>query len=233
MSELKISDFKIFTAPYELPDPQAVIGAQIVGIKEQQKLFGTVYSFRLIKYALQFEAQKIGEEPPQDIRTLDQLAEYLVSKADKYPTPNCVLMCAQLKVENEFQGRTGAATRVGEMGFHRKFAKSQSGEEQNVDLDAIISNLVKTAIEMKLSPKEFGYKKNKDESLDLLFPNCYYKDGCRQAHDYNLLNRPDGRMQCAIGSTLCQFLKLVTGYEWDYESLEFDKPYCVARCYKF
>nr|MDO8082940.1 hypothetical protein [Candidatus Freyarchaeota archaeon] len=233
MSELKLSDFKMFKAPYELPDSRAVIGAQIVGIREQEKLFGTVYSFRLIKYALQFEARKIGEEPTEDIKTLDQLAEYLVSKSDKYPTPNCVLMCAQLKVENELQGRTGAATRVGEMGFHRTFVKSQSGEERNVDLDDVISNLVQTAFTLKLGPKEFGYKKNEDGSLDLLFPTCYYKDGCRQALDDNLLNRPDGRMQCAVGSTLCQFLKLVTGYEWDYDCLEFDKPRCIARCYKF
>ncbi|MEM3526490.1 MAG: hypothetical protein QXV37_03665 [Candidatus Jordarchaeaceae archaeon] len=233
MSELKVSDFKMFKAPYELPDPRAVIQAQIVGIKEQEKLFGAVYTFRLIKYALMFEAKKIGENPPESIKTLEELAEYLVSKSDKYPTPNCVLMCAQLKVENEFQGRTGAATRVGEMGFHRKFVKSQIGEEKKFNLDEIITNLAQTAFALKLGPKEFGYKKNEDGSLDLLFPNCYYKDGCKEALENNLLNRPDGRMQCAIGSSLCQFFKLATNYEWDYDCLDFDKPYCLTRCYTF
>ncbi|WXG42196.1 MAG: hypothetical protein WED07_15765 [Candidatus Freyarchaeum deiterrae] len=233
MAELKTSDFKMFKAPYELPDPRAVIGMQIVGIKEQEKLFGTVYSFRLIKYAVQFEAKRIGEDPPEDIKTLDQLAEYLVSKSDKNPTPNCVLMYAQLKVENELQGRTGAATRVGEMGFHRTFVKNQIDEEKNVNLDDVISNLVQTAFTLKVGPKEFGYKKNEDGSLDLIFPDCYYKEGCQQALKDKLLTRPNGKMQCAVGSTLCQFLKLVTGYEWDYDCSEFDKPHCIAHLDKF
>lgn len=142
-------------------------------------------------------------------------------------------MCAQLKVENEFQGRTGAATRVGEMGFHRKFVKNQIGEEKKFDLDEVISKLIQTAFTLKLAPKEFGYKKNEDGSLDLLFTNCYYKDGCQDALEKNLLSRPDGRMQCAIGSTLCQFLKLVTNCEWDYDCIDFDKPHCLTRCYTF
>jgi len=233
LAEHENSSFKMFKAPYELPDARAVVGAQIVGIREQENLFGPAYTTRLIKYALQYEAKRIGEEPPEDIKTLDQLVEYLISKSDKYRTPNCVVMCAQLKAENDFQGQTGAATRVGEMGFHRGFVESRSGEEINVDLDEVISNLVQTAFEMKLGPKEFGYKTNEDGSLDLFFPNCYYKDGCRQSLDDNLLNRPDGRMQCSIGSTMCQYLKLVTGHEWDYDCLEFDKPHCIARCYKF
>ncbi|MFB0561205.1 MAG: hypothetical protein ACETWM_08315 [Candidatus Lokiarchaeia archaeon] len=231
--EHESSGFKMFKAPYELPDVQAVVGAQIVGIREQEKLYGPAYTTRLIKYALQFEAQRIGEEPTEDINTLDQLTEYIVSKTDKYPTPNCVVMCAQLKAENDFQGQTGAATRVGEMGFHREFVQSTIGGEMNVDLDEVISNLVHTAFEMKLGPKEFGYRTNQDKSIDLLFPNCYYKDGCRQALYEGLLNRPDGRMQCSIGSTMCQYLKLVTGFEWDYDCLEFDEPHCIARCYKF
>lgn len=233
MAEHTSSGFKMFKAPYELPDIRTVVGAQIIGIREQEKLFGPAYTTRLIKCAMQYEAQRIGEDPPEGITTLDQLTEYIFSKIDKYPTPNCVVMCAQLKVENEFQGGTGAATRVGEMGFHRGFVQSTTGGERNIDLDEIISNLVKTAFELKMGPKEFGYRTNKDGSLDLLFPNCYYKDGCQQALRDNLLNRPDGRMQCSIGSTMCQYLKLVTGYEWDYDCLEFDKPHCISKCYPF
>lgn len=65
MSELKITDFKMFKAPYELPDARGVIQAQIVGIKEQEKLFGSVYTFRLIKYALMFEAEKNRGKSPR------------------------------------------------------------------------------------------------------------------------------------------------------------------------
>jgi hypothetical protein len=86
---------------------------------------------------------------------------------------------------------------------------------------------------MKLSPKEFGYKKNEDGSLDIILPNCYYKEVCQQAFKENLLKRLNGKMHCSIGSTMCQYLKMVTSYEWDYDCLEFDKPHCITRCYMF
>nr|MDO8082944.1 hypothetical protein [Candidatus Freyarchaeota archaeon] len=234
MNKLKISSFKMFEkAPYELPDPKALMEAQMLGFRELEKLFGPVFLTRFIKHALQFIAQKIGETPPEDIKTLDQLAEYLLSKTNKYPLPNCAFYYAQIKTENELQGRTGAAYRVGEMGFHRRYVKSPNGEERTVDLDDIMSKLCQFAIGMKLRPKELGYKTNEDGSLDLILPNCFYKEVCRQAFDENLLKRLDGRMQCAMGSTLCQYFKLVTGYEWDYDCLEFDKPHCITRCFMF
>jgi hypothetical protein len=234
MQKYKISDFKMFEkAPYELPDPQALMNAQLLGFREQEKLFGPVFVIRLIKHALQFIAQRIGEEPTPDIKTLEQMAEYLLSKTDKYPLPNCAAYYAEIKTENELQGQTGATYRVGDMGFHRKYVKRPNGEKRTVNLDDIMMNLYQFAIDMKLCPKEFGYKTNEDGSLDAIFPNCYYKDVCRQAFEENILTRADGRMQCAMGSTLCQYFKLVTGYEWDYDCLEFDKPHCVTKCYMF
>jgi hypothetical protein len=228
----KVSDFKMFeNAPYELPDAKTLIDAHLVGIRAQEKLFGPVFPTRLIKYALHFLAQRIGEEPPGDIKTIEQLAEYLLSKTDKYPTPYCSLMYAQYKTENDLQGQTGAATRVAEMGFHRGFGKGKGSKEIEIDLDDIITKLYQSAIEIKLSPKEFGYKKNEDGSVDFLLPNCYYKDGCRQGIAEKILKRPDGRMHCNLGSSLCQYLKVVTGYEWDYECIEFDKPHCITRFY--
>lgn len=227
-----ISDFKMFeNAPYELPNASALIGAHIVGIREQEKIFGPIFTTRLIKYALKFEAQKIGEKPPENIKNLDQLAEYLLSKTDKYPTPYCALMYAQYKTENDLQGQTGAATRVGEIGFHRRFEESSSSEQPNIDLDDIILKLRQTAIEMKLSPKEVGYRKNKDGSFDFFLPNCYYKDGCQISFEEGLLKRPNGKTHCNLGSSLSQYLKAVTGYVWDYDCLEFCKPYCIMRYY--
>jgi hypothetical protein len=220
-------------APFELPDPKALMDAQLLGFREQEKLFGPVFHTRFIKHALRFIAQRIGEEPPEDIKTFEQLADYLLSKTDKYPLPNCAAYYAQIKTENELQGRTGTTYRVGEMGFHGKYVKRPNGEVKTFDLDDIMLKLYQFAIVMKLSPKEIGYKKNEDGGLDTIFPNCYYKDVCRQASKENILTRLDGRMQCAMGATLCQYFKLVTNSEWDYDCLEFDKPHCITRCCMF
>ena len=230
MTEAAITDFKMLeNAPYELPDTNALIGALIVGIREQEKIFGPVFSTRLIMYALKFAAQRIKEKPPEDIKNMDQLSGYLVSISDKYPTPYCAVMYAQYKTENDLQGRAGAVTRVGELGFHREFGKDSIGEERKIDLDNVVLNLHQTAIAIKLAPKEFGYRKNKDESVDFLLPNCYFKDGCRQAFDEGLLKRLDGKIYCNLGSSLSQYLKMVTSCEWDFECLEYDKPHCITR----
>nr|MDO8081209.1 hypothetical protein [Candidatus Freyarchaeota archaeon] len=228
MTELKISDFKMFeNAPYELPDAKTFVDANVVGLKAQEKLFGPVFSTLLIKHTLQFVAKRIGEKPPDDIKNLDQLAEYLLSKTDKYPTPYCALMYGQFKTENELQGKTGALTRVGEMSFYRGFGKRV--EEKDINLDDIVHNVRKISVEMRLSPKEFGYKHNLEGGVDFLFPNCFFRDMCRQAFSEGLIKRPDGRMHCDLGSTVSQYLKVVTSYEWDFECLEFDKPHCIVR----
>lgn len=163
MTEIKISDFKMFEkAPYELPDAKPLMDIQLIAFGALEKLYGPVVTALLIKYALQFIAQRIGEKPPEDIKTLAQLANYLLSKTDKYPFPDNACCYAQMKAENELQGRTGTTQRVSGMGYYRHYAKSQNGERPNVGLDDIISNLYKFATGLKICPNEFGYKKNED-----------------------------------------------------------------------
>lgn len=220
-------------ASYDLPDPKIILDQYVLFIKDQEKVFDPVVSTRFVRHALHFIAQRIGEEPPESIKTLEQLAEYLTSLIDKYATPYCAFMYAQYKTENEHQGRPGAATRIAEMAFHRRFWKTPKGEAKNIDLDEIIANTRQATLALKLSPKEFGYKKNGDGGVDFMLPNCYFKEGCRQAFNEGLLKRLDGGMYCNFSSTLCQYLKVVTGYEWDYDCHVFDKPHCITRCYMF
>ncbi|MBS7252012.1 MAG: hypothetical protein KIH08_15675 [Candidatus Freyarchaeota archaeon] len=232
MVEPKISDFKMFErAPYKIPDPKALMDAQMIGFMELEKFYGPVFKKLLIKHALQFISQKIGEEPPKNIESLDQLAEYLLSKTDKYPLPNCAGYYAQIKTEKELQGLLGAAYRLSEASFHKSHIKRQTVEGLKFNLDEIMANLYQFAIESKLAPEEFGYRVNRNGSLDALFPNCFYKEVCRQAFEEGLLKRAGGSMHCAMGVTLCQYFKMVTGYEWDYELVEYDRPHCIIKCY--
>jgi hypothetical protein len=111
VSGLEISDFKMFEkAPYEEPDSSVLTEAIIIGICGEEKIYGPVFTARVIKHALNFMAKK-GEKTPEDINSLDQLREYLISKSNKYP-PHSVAMYAQVKAENEFQGQIGAGTRL-------------------------------------------------------------------------------------------------------------------------
>lgn len=129
---------------------------------------------------------------PDNIKNLDQLTEYLISVADKYPTSFCAFTYAQVKTENILQGQTGAGTRVESMRISRNIAKDGNFKIKDFDLDAIILKIWQTGVAMKIVPSEMGYKKNEDESIELLWPKCYLLDGCTLAFKEGLLKRPDG-----------------------------------------
>jgi len=104
MSEVDLSEFKMLEeAPYEEPDPLILTELYIRKAKEVEKDYGKIFTTRYIEFALQFLAEKIEEEPPQNIETLDKLKEYLISKTKVYPKPYCAAMYAQFKVNHEAQ----------------------------------------------------------------------------------------------------------------------------------
>ncbi|WXG42018.1 MAG: hypothetical protein WED07_14865 [Candidatus Freyarchaeum deiterrae] len=232
MSELKVSDFKMLEKPpFELPDPRTEIELGLIkSLKDQEKMYGPVFTTKLINYTLQYVAQKYGETPKEAIKTLDQLGAYLISISDKYPKAFNAAVYGQFKVEKELQGSAGAATRVGTMGFSRNLVESPNVKERNVDIDNLLTTFQQTLIQLKLA-MEVGYKKNEDGSVNVIYPDCPIKDACLKAYDEDALKRVIGGSQCVSSSGVCQFLKLLSSYDWDYNLLEFDKPYCISRLF--
>ncbi len=232
MTDSEFSDFKMFDkAPYELPELRTFTEMAIGGIREVEKMYGPVFTVKYIEYALWFIAQKTGEEPPNDIKTLDKLVEYLISISDKYPTPYCACTYAQVKTENLFQGRAGAGTRVAARGITAPVFSNIYREERHFDVDDALSKIRQIGVTMKVIPSEMGYRKNEDQSVDILLPKCPFRDGCKSASEENLLRRLDSRATCVIGEGLCRYFKMLTGSEWDYDVLEFGKPHCIVRCF--
>jgi hypothetical protein len=232
LSEPKISDFKMLeTAPQEIPEPRALLEAFMMGLKESEKFYGPAFTSRTIKWSLKFIAEKIGEKPPEDIKDLSQLAEYLVSISNKYPIPANAVYYASLMFENFLEGQVGVGTRVASTSISRDWVKSPIREKRDVDVDGIVSKYRKTLIELGVATYEFGYKKNTDESVDVLW-KCFFNDVCNSALYDGILKRSRGSgLQCAAAQFLCQFFKTSTNYDFDYDLLELDKPYCVTRLY--
>jgi hypothetical protein len=216
--------------PYEFPDPKLLTPLVISGYKAVEKTFGPVYAPNFIKYALQFIKQKIGEEPPKDIKTLDQLTDYLVSVSGKYPFPYCAADFAQFNVENLFEGKIGASSM--EMGWSfAKDVKKGSLKDRNIDIDSLLLRYRQETVSTKMAHHEMGYKKNEDDSVDVIYPNCFLKEACKPAFEAGLAKKHGGKIQCGITQYTCQWLGMVTGYNWDFELLEYFEPYCVVRCY--
>lgn len=231
MAELKISNFKMFEkAPQEIPDSRALIEASMMGPKEGAKFFGPAYTPRFIKSALEFVSKKIGEKPPEDIKDLSQLTEHLVSISNKYPIPANAIVYAGIEMGNFFEGQLAAGLRVGTAPASRSIAKNLGSEQRKVDAEGVLSQYRQTLIAMKIAHQELGYKINADGSVDILW-KCYLWDACQSALDKGLLKRPDGGLVCVSCQFLCQFFKLLTGYDCDYDLLELDKSHCITRIY--
>lgn len=225
-------DFKMFEkASYDLPDIRPFMELSLRGTKEIEKTYGPVFCTIFIKYALWFIDQKTGDKPEEEIKTLEQLKEFIISVADKYPTSFCAFTYAQIKTENILQGQTGAGTRVESLRISRNIAEEGDIKLKNFNIDNVMTQIRQTGVSLKIVPSEMGYKKNEDGSVDVMWPKCYLLDGCKLAFEEGILKRPNGGIRCGLAEGLCNLLKLLTNNEWDYNLLEFNKPYCKHRNY--
>lgn len=231
LSTIEISEYKMLDkAPYGNPDSRALTELIVRGIKAQEKIYGPVFSAKVIGYATRLIAKQKGEEPAQEIKDLDQLAEYLLSKLDKMP-PYWVVLWAQFVTEKKLEGARGVGSRVMDIAMFEKLMGNVVRGAENVDIDGTLSDYRRIMLESKIAPRKMGYKKNYDGSLNILYQDCYFLDACNIAlHDEDILKRRNGRMAYGFFGSVCLFLKKVTGSEWEYRIIVFEKPNCLARC---
>jgi hypothetical protein len=218
-------------APYEQADPKAITRFVVKGAKDVERIYGPAFTTKVIDYALHAIETQTGERSPEGIKTLDQLADYLISKSERLDSPPYyIAFWAQYVTEKKLEGSLGAGYQVGQRGFAKGVIESDGDlKALGFDVDQVMSRLRELAVQMKVAPLEFGYKKNADGSLDILHGGCPYLEGCKLSASQTLLQRPDGRVTCGSSVFVCQFLKTATGCEWDHTVLEFGKPHCITR----
>jgi hypothetical protein len=232
MAEPANDGFKVFERPQNKQlVHRAVADMVLKGIKEEEKTYGPVFTARFVHNALSYLTPRIGEKPHEGIKDISQLMEYIASKEDRYPSPECVVVYAQVKTENDFQGQTGAGTTIEQISMARQVLESHKVTERNVDVDKAFAVFSQILLAMKIHPDEWGYKRNADGSAEIMVRNCYFQDSCNQCLDEHLLKRPDGRQRCGTVGFICKSLKPVTGYEWDYEVVDAPRPLCTVKCY--
>ena len=232
MAKLELSMFKMFEEPhYGKSTPANLKELSMKAAKDSEKAYGPMFTAKYIRHSLRFMIQKIEEEPPEDIKTLDQLKKYLLSKTNEYATPYCALIYAKFETEKELQGQIGSSLQPSTVDFSGDVAKHTDCKERQVDIDALLTQYYQALNNSKTVNYDWGYRKNEDESFDMIFMNCDVKDACRMALDNGTLQQTGCGMPCVKISAMFKFLKLLSGYDWDYKLLEFDEPFCVARCY--
>lgn len=215
----------------ELPDMKSFLDLFVKGLKEEERVYGDVLISMIIKYILRAVTKLTGESPTEDIKTLDDVAAYLLSKSDKV-RPDYIIIWAQFVTINKLEGALGVGEHILDMGISKFIIEKMGNHLVGLDVDSVILAARDIMLKMKIAPIEMGYRKNNEENVDIIYKNCYLHDGCQLSIKTGLSKRPDGRMVCGFSACICKLLEKATGKKWDYTVTFFEKPLCIFNCFK-
>ncbi|MEM1717770.1 MAG: hypothetical protein QXF49_00280 [Thermosphaera sp.] len=235
MTGFNRSEFKMFEkAPYETIDERTEMELITSSTKELEKIYGKVFTVKIIEYALRTVERFTGERSSVEINSLDELKDYLLLISNKLPVPSYyVMFWAQYVTEKKFEGGLGVGYQISHSELAKKAISSDGIKpEQAANIEEALALLRKLAVNMKIAPIEFGYKIDEDGNLYLYHGGCAFLKGCKMSMEKGVLHRPDGRVSCGVTIFVCQFLKSATKQEWDHTLLEFNEKekYCIVKC---
>ncbi|MEM2146761.1 MAG: hypothetical protein QW279_15465 [Candidatus Jordarchaeaceae archaeon] len=234
MWEVEHSDFKMLEkANYQKADFNKLVEIYMRAAKEKEKNFGSTYSTTFLKNALRAISVLTSKEALQEIKTLDQLEEYLISKANELKMPPYYIVVWTHFVTDKKFGATpeDLAQFMFKYIVQRLANNGFNIEKQKIEIDQFLSKFRKLAVDIKIAPLEFGYRKNSDGSIDIYHKDCHFFEGCERIWETHLLTKSDGRAICGVVQIIIHFLKAATGKEWDQAILEFGRTGCIARCF--
>lgn len=202
------------------PDKKIYVHLLKGAAEETAKVYGPIFPKMVIRYALDFEAKKLKEEPPENIQGLDDLANYLIQNLDKYPNGHCAIIYGIVKAESKLQGATGAASRGSAFSAikgildHSGVLNSVIGTTEDpfeaVDKFGEISKKVKTAY-----PERF-IRAGEDRIIKILDERCPFRDACT-AYVKEGITRIIGGVGCASMATHVAVVEIITKKKFDYK----------------
>ncbi|MEM2156301.1 MAG: hypothetical protein QXQ05_07065, partial [Candidatus Jordarchaeales archaeon] len=155
----------------ELPDMKSFLDLFVKGLKEEERVYGDVLISMIIKYILRAVTKLTGESPTEDIKTLDDVAAYLLSKSDKV-RPDYIIIWAQFVTINKLEGALGVGEHILDMGISKFIIEKMGNHLVGLDVDSVILAARDIMLKMKIAPIEMGYRKNNEENVDIIYKNC-------------------------------------------------------------
>ncbi|MEM2135076.1 MAG: hypothetical protein QW261_15425 [Candidatus Jordarchaeaceae archaeon] len=198
-------------------------------IEETAKLYGPIFKRMASNYALEFEAKKLNEEPPENIQGLENVTNYILQNLDRYPQGYCALIYGIAKAESKLQGSTGAGSR--RAAFHAIKSILQSSGLMNgligstqdpfeaIDKFENISKAIKTAY-----PERF-LKEENNQIIMILDERCPFRDACT-AFAGEKISRVVGGEECVSLITHVAVAEIITKKKFDYKLEKFDTTEC-------
>ncbi|MGQ9723437.1 MAG: hypothetical protein ACUVXA_19200 [Candidatus Jordarchaeum sp.] len=192
------------------------------------KVFGPSYLKLLIEYAREFEAEKLGESPPNGIETLNDIVNYILGNLDRYPRGYCALVYGNAKADSKIEGSTGAAWKRSGINALKQLMQPSG-----------LLNSSRSPIEALESAQEFAqsinmaaklqFMENSDDTVSIIIEECPFTDSC-EAFEKEGISRISGKRECANLICYTAAAQLMTGRQCDY-SIRRTEKYCNGKIF--
>nr|MDO8083093.1 hypothetical protein [Candidatus Freyarchaeota archaeon] len=217
------------------PDNQTIVLVAKTAAEETAKLYGSIFTRMVSKYALQFEAEKLKEKPQENIQGLEAVTNYILANLKRYPRGYCALIYGMAKADIKFWGSTGAGSRRAAYSAMKSIfegsglLKSIIGTTKD-PFEALyttekINKEIKTA-----SPAR--YIREENNQVIVVVPNCIYMDAC-SAFVKEGISRLIGGSECIFLIVTNVAAEIITEKHLDYRLDEFNESECRGRIFEF
>nr|MDO8082871.1 hypothetical protein [Candidatus Freyarchaeota archaeon] len=217
------------------PDRQSYVLFIKGAVEETAKIYGPIFTRMVSTYALEFEAEKLGEKPPENIQGLENVINYIITNLDKYPQGYNSLVYGIAKAESKLQGYTGAGSRraalhamksiLGSSGLLDSLIVSTEDAFEAINKFEEISKAIKTAYPQRFIREENG------QVIMVLDDRCPFRDACTAFVDEGISRTIRGE-ECVSLITHVAVSEIITKKQFDYRLDKFDKLECRGRIFK-
>lgn len=215
-------------------DPDVITAFISAAIKVIDSLFGPAFTRIISRYALEFESEKTGEKPPENIPNIDEVVNYITECREKYPRFYNCLIYGIAKAEKMFEGSTASGAKNLAYNAIRKIIEDSGllnevkGKIPNI-YEALI-RYVEIADGLKATSPQRIVKESEKVIIEEM-EGCPWKDACK-AMDREGITRMTGDQECVVLIANSAALSLVSGKPIDYKLEIFDKPNCKGRIFE-
>jgi hypothetical protein len=198
------------------------------------EVYGEIFP-RLVRDAvIDFISNEVGETPPK-VENLQEAADYVRSKLDKYPSGHCAFWYGIGKAESVLQGAAGPATRL----YLRDIVKRMTELDgvgilvgKSDDTTGALEAFKRVATSMELLDADSYECKGDANSSELRIRKCPNGDGCKKMISEGIIKASGCKPLCTISLGSAVTAEIVTKVAHDYEIIELKPPNCVARVFK-
>nr|MDO8079163.1 hypothetical protein [Candidatus Freyarchaeota archaeon] len=233
--------------PYEQIDFDTIVDIGISNAKiVDDKLFGPVYTRFVKKFAIQFEAERLGEEPPLGSDEWDwpQVKDYLRKNLGRYPRGFGALLYAMARTEAYLAGTSGVVRRitVNEMAkaMNKQWksmtaANSLSESSGKSDIGSVFKQIADKLVAFKVIPPGVNYSVADEKTVRIDIEDCAFTDVCSAFQADKVVKYTRTRV-CALATMICSYygvdLPSDSDYDYDYNVDNFANPKCVVQVMK-